>query len=251
MYKIFRRSTIILGMFFFVNSCFSQAITLRPYYGRKWFSSNSKSAFENKFDPNYNYKINSSRYITGISVEYENKKNSFELYFSSQPTIFKSSSLYALAGYSFTNISEGAYSQFQILYNRTLKYREDKVFNFLPVFTSGIGIGIVNSQDLLNNNSYEIKYFASNNEFVDFKSNFKKVTNINYSLIIKIGGVLKYKKREIIRIHTIYNFGLNDAEKQEINYSFTGNKYSGIITSKGSYWGLQLSSPIYLKRFKR
>ena len=109
----------------------------------------------------------------------------------------------------------------------------------------------MSSQDLLNNSSYQIKYLAINNEFVDLQSNFKKATSINYSLILRIGGVLKYKRRELIRIHAMYNFGLNNAEKQEINYSFSSNKYSGIIISKGSYFGLQLNSPIYLKRFKK
>jgi hypothetical protein len=251
MNKISRKSILILVTLFFANSCFSQAIILRPYYGRKWFSSNNKNVLENNFDPNYMYKINSSRYITGISIEYQNKKNSFELYFSSQPTLFKSSIFYSLAGYRFSNVSEGAYSQFQLLYNRSLRYREDKVFNFIPVFTGGIGIGIVNSQGLLNNSSYETRYVAPNNEFVEFQANLKKANNFNYSLIFKIGGVLKYKKREIIRMHVIYNLGLNNAEKQEVNYSFTNNKYSGILASKGSYLGLQLSSPIYVKRFKK
>jgi hypothetical protein len=234
----------------FAQTCISQTIILRPYYGHKWYWSNNGSIVYNNFDPNSKTSISSSKYITGISLEYEVNKNTFELYFSSQPSLNYFESYYSPVA-AFTNESEGSHSQFQFLYNRYIDINKNNShkYKIFPILTGGFGIGIVTSQDLLNNSSYRFRIDGPNNEFIDVNSIFKKSTALNFSGIIKIGGVLKNEKREIIRLQILYNLGLNKSEINEINYQFTNSLYSGVISSKGTYFGVQLSLPIYLKRF--
>jgi hypothetical protein len=253
MILIYYKRNIIAFLFLFsVQSSFSQTIILRPYYGRKWYSSNKNDIVYNNFDPNSLTKINSSRYIIGVSAEYQLKTNSLELYFSSQPTIYKFQSFYNAVG-AFSNENEGSYSQFQILYNRYLNFNRINSFKYkvVPILTAGFGVGIVTSQNLLNNSSYNERINGLNNEFIEINSVFKKESSINFSGIIKIGGAVKNKKREIFRLQALYNFGINKAVTNEIDYRFTNSQYSGVVSLKGTYFGIQLSLPIYIKRFNK
>jgi hypothetical protein len=248
---------IVILILLFPDNSRSQSLVLRPYYGRKWYWNNSNNVTLNNTDPSYQYHNTTSRYITGIALELLYTKSSFELYFSSLPYTGKfhsevpESSPLRIFLNSYTHIYSGDISQFQLLYNRYFFPKaNNKKFKIVPVVTIGAGIGIVPPQSKLSNNDVEF-YYGVGNHFYEMTGKSIQMAPINYSVVLKAGVSIQKNNREWLRIQAIANIGLNSFLRNEFRYAHTNDNYAIDYVSRGTFIGVQLSLPIYLKRFNK
>lgn len=229
----------------------AQSVLLRPYYGRKWFSSNKNNISLNNPDPSFSNTINTSRYITGIAAELQYHSHSFEIYFQSQPTLNRFQTVNNNVG-GFSYESEGAIIQFQLLYNQyfTKSKKVTKKYTIIPLISIGLGLGDIRPQSVLErDNGYS--YQSNGNQFLEVDYKIKRVAPISYSAVFKIGAALKKGDRELLRIQAIANIGLNKVINDEFRYAHTNDKYAVDIFTRGTYYGVQLSVPLYLKRWHK
>ena len=229
---------------------YSQSLIVRPGLGVKFFSTKLNYSLPNNLDATFNGKQSFLNLAVNVSAELLFDKGSYEITFTSQQIPTAATTEYKDAGISQSHIEDGGISQFQFAYNKFLKRNKDTSKNIIPFFGIGFGLGFNRPSSFYDSSYYHSKFYSTNNpsEFIDYSQNYYSLSKLSYSLIFKLGVFVKIRHIERMRIHALYNLGLNKLVRSDIVYYHTQNKYYGSSTVNGSQFSLLLTIPIYLKR---
>jgi hypothetical protein len=242
-------TTIYILMIYVVNA---QSLSLRPYYGRKFFHGGKNNIDEGSFDKTYSNNIKSSKYLVGIGLEYEFKKNnSVELIFTSQQIGSRFYSSYTNTG-SLDYSTIMSYSQIQGIYNKGFNknFVLSNKLSLIPIASIGIGVGFVRDPSKFGDDKfYSIMYGPNGNNFETTINTYRDAA-INYSFVGRLGFAIKHKNKEILRLLTGYTLGVNKAINQTIAYSQGTDNYRGKVSYAGSNFNISISHPLVLYKKK-
>jgi hypothetical protein len=248
-----KNKLFLLGLsILLIDVSYAQSLSVRAYYGRKFYNSGKRNIVEGNFDETYSNTIKSSRYLFGLGIEYQLKTtNSIELKFTSLQITDRFYSAYKVAG-SFEYISLKSYNQIQCIYNKQLYKRISlsKKLSLMPIASIGIGFGFVYDPTKFDDDKYYAIIYGPNGNNFETTINTYRRSSINYSLIGRIGFAIKHKNKERLRVLTAYNLGINKPIYQEIKYSHGNEKYGGKVSYGGSNFNITISYPIILFKKK-
>jgi hypothetical protein len=246
--KILVTGAYILLLYF----AHAQSLRLRPYYGRKFFHSGKNNVEEGSFDKTYSNNIKSSRYLVGIGLECEFKKNnSVELLFTSQQIATRFYSSYVNTG----SLEYGtliSYSQLQGMYNKGFNknFKLSDKLSLIPIASIGIGVGFVRDPSKFGDDKfYSIMYGPNGNNFETTINTYRKKA-INYSLVGRLGFAIKNKNKEVLRLLAGYTLGINKPIYEAVAYSHGSDNYSGKVSYTGSNFNISISHPFVIYKKK-
>ncbi len=252
-----RKNKLLSIVVFFFQSIlpkesFCQSFILRPSFGSVFFNTKTDLSLPHQLDSTFNGKYSSSRIAATIAVELKYEKESYELTFTSQQDLTASFTHFKKVRMAEGHFTNGGISQFQFVYNRFITNQKKAIETISPILGIGFGLGINRPKSFYDSSYYNSIFYSTDfpNEYIGFNQTEKSLSNLSYSLVLKLGGILKYHGIERLRLMAIYNRGLNKYIRSDIHYSHTSKNYFGSTTSRGSQFSILLSVPIYLKREK-
>lgn len=246
---------ILLCIFLSTNvmNLYSQSFVLRVGGGFTFFNTKIDKSIPSSLDNTFKGKSSSTRLSGVLALELLYPRFSFELAFASQQYSYYMFTDYTVIGLKQEHKGNGGISQFQLLFNKFINNKILEEKNFVPLVSVGLGLGINRPKSFYDSSSYSSIFYSSvlPNEYIKYDQKTKFLNTFSYSLLFKVGGALKIRDIERLRIYGIYNLGLNKFNQTDIEYYHTSKKYYGSNTSKGSQFTIRLSMPIYLKRFDK